>query len=111
MQVDLYDGCETGGWFGGLVAKRHHIHMVQRCSLSLLKFCGLCVCVCVCLCVCLSDIRMHCAKTHEPIAMSFGAWSRVGPTNRVLGVVFDPPGVGGTSMRCDPCQNSFTIYF
>jgi len=56
VQVDLYDGCETGGWFGGLVAKRHHIHMVQRCSLSLLKFCGLCVCVCVfvSVCVCLT---------------------------------------------------------
>jgi len=44
------------------------------------------------LCVCLLDTAMSCAKTAEPIEMSFGVWSRVSRGNHVLGGDPDPQG-------------------
>jgi len=52
------------------------MHGVQRCSLLLPMFRGLCICVCVC--DCLLDITMSCAKIAEPIEMSLGVSTGMG---------------------------------
>jgi len=44
-----------------------------------------CVCLSVCLCVYLLGTSVSRTKTAEPIEILFWLWTRVGPTNHVLG--------------------------
>jgi len=45
----------------------------------------------VCLCVCLLVTTVIPTKMAEPTEMPFGAWTRMGIRNRVLGAGPDPP--------------------
>ena len=59
------------------------------------------VCRSASLSVCLSVTLVSPAKTAEPIEMSFGLWTRVGPRNRVLDGVQIPP-CEGAILRGQP---------
>ena len=59
------------------------MHRVQRCGLLLHMFHGLSVCEFVRVS---AGHSMSRAKTDEPVEMPFGLWTRVGPSNHVLGV-------------------------
>jgi len=74
------------------------MHAVQRCSLLLLMFHGLCECVCVCVCVCVLDTNVSCAKTAEPVGMSFQMWTRVVPRNHAFSGVQTPPREGAIEL-------------
>ena len=54
----------------------------------------------VCLSVCPLVTTMSCAKTDEPITVSFGVWTRVGAGNQVLdggpGPLGEEANFGGT---------------
>jgi len=55
------------------------LHGVQRCSLLLPVFHGLCICACP------LDVTLSCAKTSRLIKMPFRAWTGLDSRNHVLG--------------------------
>ena len=65
----------------------HRMHGVQRCDLLIH---GLSVCLSNCPLV----KTVSPAKTDELIQMPFGLYTRIGPRNRILTGVPDPPGEG-----------------
>ena len=73
-----------------VIIRLHCVHVVQKCGLLLLMWRGVRVCLSVS--VCLLDTTVSPAETDEPVEMSFGLWTRVGPRNHVFGP--DPSGVG-----------------
>jgi len=73
----------------------------------------------VCLCVCLLVTTVIPTKMAEPTERPFGAWTRMGIRNRVLGAGPDPPKskrqffLGGGALPCDAAfrQNSITTCY
>ena len=57
--------------------------------------------------MCLLDTNVSCAKTAEPVGMSFQMWTRVVPRNHAFSGVQTPPREG--AIELGTCEKYLTI--